>query len=296
MKQLSSYDILAEDPIISSQQYGIFSYILPDPTKNELHRPMIKFRGSYRTREECKHNAERLSKLDEHKYVNIYEIALGKWGSLLTQEELENEEIDIEYSNELMQEMMQGYRDQKDKVDTEYSQRKDHRLEQLKFDSSKEGQKYLNSMEENIVSVKDRLEKYKEDLELNIENMVYVEKRLKYNQDLGEKLAEIAVSKDLALKENDLFVQENIIEIDREIANLEARIATLKEKKVVTEKISIEGRIKNNLELINYSKDNKIYLQDKIDTLRESIKNTQTAIENRESKHALIEASKNMKY
>jgi hypothetical protein len=296
MKQLSSYDILAEDPIISSQQYGIFSYILPDPTKNELHRPMIKFRGSYRTREECKHNAERLSKLDEHKYVNIYEIALGKWGSLLTQEELENEEIDIEYSNELMQEMMQGYRDQKDKVDTEYSQRKDHRLEQLKFDSSKEGQKYLNSMEENIVSVKDRLEKYKEDLELNIENMVYVEKRLKYNQDLGEKLAEIAVSKDHALKENDLFVQENIIEIDREIANLEARIATLKEKKVVTEKISIEGRIKNNLELINYSKDNKIYLQDKIDTLRESIKNTQTAIENRESKHALIEASKNMKY
>lgn len=296
MKQLSSYDILAEDPIISSQQYGIFSYILPDPTKNELHRPMIKFRGSYRTREECKHNAERLSKLDEHKYVNIYEIALGKWGSLLTQEELENENIDIEYSNELMQEMMQGYRDQKDKVDTEYSQRKDHRLEQLKFDSSKEGQKYLNSMEENIVSVKDRLEKYKEDLELNIENMVYVEKRLKYNQDLGEKLAEIAVSKDHALKENDLFVQENIIEIDREIANLEARIATLKEKKVVTEKISIEGRIKNNLELINYSKDNKIYLQDKIDTLRESIKNTQTAIENRESKHALIEASKNMKY
>jgi hypothetical protein len=287
-KELSAYDILQEDPVQPSQQYGIFSYILPDPTKNELHRPMIKFRGAYRTRDECKYHANRLSKLDEHQYVNIYEIQMGSWGSLFNEEELSNQDIDIEYSNELMNEMMKGYRDQKDKVDNEYNQRKEQRTAQLRFDSSKEGQKYLDSIGENIISIKDRLEKHKEDLKLNLENIIYVEKRLKYNQDLDIKLKELqsqgtlGAEREEEILENDTFLTESIKQIDEQIAKFEEQIKLLQEKKGGLDRQSIVGRIRDNADLIQYSLDNKVYLQEKIDELKQNIKDAENLIKEKE--------------
>lgn len=281
MKELSSWDVLAEDPQIVSQQFALFSYLLPDPKKNELERVMIKFRGSYRTQEECKHHAERLSKLDEHKYVNIYNIETGKWGNLFTDEELANQEIDIEYSNELMSQMMAGYREQKDKVNKEYSERKDYRKKQLEFDSSKEGQKYLNTIEENIISIKDRLEKHKDDLKLNLENIIYVEKRLKYNQYLDIKLKEIRDT-NAVIAEGDQLLNENLAEINEEITKLEDRIKVLKEQRGTTERKTIDMRIKDNADLIQYSIDNKVYIQGKIDEIKENIKKEQELIKERE--------------
>lgn len=281
MKELSSWDVLSEDPQIVSQQFALFSYLLPDPKKNELERVMIKFRGAYRTQEECKHHAQRLSKLDEHRYVNIYNIETGKWGNLFTDEELANQEIDIEYSNELMSQMMAGYREQKDKVDKEYSERKDYRKKQLEFDSSKEGQKYLDTIEENIISIKDRLEKHKDDLKLNLENIIYVEKRLKYNQDLDIKLKEIRdTNADIA--EGDQLLNENLSEINEEITILEDRLKVLKEQRGTTERKTIDMRIKDNADLIQYSIDNKVYIQDKINEIKENIKKEQELIKERE--------------
>lgn len=281
MKELSSWDVLAEDPQIVSQQFALFSYLLPDPKKNELERVMIKFRGAYRTQEECKHHAERLSKLDEHRYINIYNIECGKWGCLFNDEELANQEIDIEYSNELMSQMMAGYREQKDKVDKEYSERKDYRKKQLEFDSSKEGQKYLETIEENIISIKDRLEKHKDDLKLNLENIIYVEKRLKYNQDLDIKLKEIRDT-NAVIAEGDQLLNENLSEINEEITKLEERIKVLKEQRGTTERKTIDMRIKDNADLIQYSIDNKVYIQDKINEIKENIKKEQELIKERE--------------
>lgn len=303
MKEISAYDILLEDPIIPSQQYALFSYLLPDPKRNELHRPMIKFRGAYRTRDEAKHNAQRLSKLDEHQYVNIYEIQVGAWGNLFTPEEIENQDIDIQYSNELMQEMMQGYRDQKDKVDTEYSERKKYRKEQLEFDSSKEGQKYLNDMEEHIIAVKDRLEKYKEDLKINIENLVYVEKRLKCNLSLDTELNSIKNNEKFA--DNDDYLKEQINSMDEEITSLEERIKTLKESKDIFLKSTIDERIKKNKDLIDFGNDNKKYITNKIDELKANITKTQELIKEKEmkedkkiqdrlNKESLLSAAKNL--
>lgn len=281
MKELSAYDILGEDPVIPSQQFALFSYLLPDPKRNELERPMIKIRGCYRTREECKHHAERLSKLDEHKYINIYDVTVGAWGCLFNDEELAKQEIDIEYSNELMSQMMQGYREQKDKVDKEYSERKEYRKKQLEFDSSKEGQKYLDTIEENVLSIKDRLEKHKEDLKINLENLIYVDKRLKYNQDLDTKLKEIRdTNADIA--EGDKLLNENLAEINEEISRLEERIKVLKEQRNITERKTIDMRIKDNADLIQYSIDNKVYIQGKIDEIKENIKKEQELIKQRE--------------
>jgi hypothetical protein len=288
MKELSSWDVLAEDPQIVSQQFALFSYLLPDPKKNELERVMIKFRGAYRTQEECKHHAERLSKLDEHRYINIYNIECGKWGSLFTDEELANQEIDIEYSNELMSQMMAGYREQKDKVDKEYSERKDYRKKQLEFDSSKEGQKYLETIEENIISIKDRLEKHKDDLKLNLENIIYVEKRLKYNQDLDIKLKEIRDT-NAVIAEGDQLLNENLAEINEEITKLEDRIKLLKEQRGTTERKTIDMRIKDNADLIQYSIDNKVYIQDKINEIKENIKKEQELIKERELRHMKVD-------
>lgn len=305
MKELSAYDILLEDPVIPSQQYALFSYLLPDPKRNELHRPMIKFRGAYRTRDEAKHNAQRLSKLDEHQYVNIYEIQVGAWGNLFTPEEIANQDIDIQYSNELMQEMMQGYRDQKDKVDTEYSERKKYRKEQLEFDSSKEGQKYLNDMEEHVIAIKDRLEKYKEDLKINLENLVYVEKRLKCNQNLDTELQNIKNNEKIA--DNDNYLKEQVDAMDEEISVLEERLKSLKEAKGIFLKSTIDERIKKNKDLIDFGIDNKKYISDKIAELRDNITKTQDLIKEREmkedkniqdrlNKETMLSAAKNLKF
>lgn len=303
-KELSAFDLLQEDPQIPSQQFALFSYLLPDPKRNELERPLVKFRGAYRTREECKHHAERLSKLDEHKYVNIYDIECGKWGCLFNDDELAKQEIDIEYSNDLMNQMMAGYREQKDKVDKEYSERKEYRKKQLEFDSSKEGQKYLDTIEENVLSIKDRLEKHKEDLKINLENLIYVDKRLKYNQDLDTKLKEIRdTNADIA--EGDKLLNENLSEINEEIERLETRIKVLKEQRSMTERKTIDMRIKDNADLIQYSIDNKVYIQGKIDEIKESIKKEQELIKEREvrdtqqdkqiaSKESLEFAAKNL--
>ena len=38
-KTMNIEDLLDEDPSIPSQTYGIISYLLPDPEKNELAKP-----------------------------------------------------------------------------------------------------------------------------------------------------------------------------------------------------------------------------------------------------------------
>lgn len=317
-KTMNIEDLLDEDPSIPSQTYGIISYLLPDPKKNELDRVLFKFRGAYRTLEECEKRAKQLASKEQHNYVNIYSIEIGKWGLLKSPEEIaENKDnIDIDYENEMMNEMMTNHRTQKDKVDKEYEDRKKFRVKQLKFDSSKEGQQYMSDVKENLISIENRLDKYKEDIIYNKETLEYVDKRLQTNQTIVDKLTNIVDDPEfeIKVKENEEFINEfnkqkkdQLEQLQNEKTRIEEAIVKLQESKETMSSQSIQARIKENQDLIDYSLKNKVTLKNKIDELERLVKQTEAEIEQRRAeqdilengkltKESLIEAAKNMKF
>lgn len=317
-KTMNIEDILDEDPSIPSQTYGIISYLLPDPEKNELDRVLFKFRGAYRTLEECEKRAKQLASKEQHNYVNIYSIEIGKWGLLKSPEEIaENkDDIDIDYENEMMNEMMKQHRAQKDKVDKEYEDRKKFRVKQLKFDSSKEGQQYMSGVRENLISIENRLEKYKEEIVYNTDTLEYVNKRLETNQTIVEKLTNITDDPEfeIKVKENEEFINEfnkqkdqQILDLQNEMERIQGLLEKLKDSKESFSSQSIQSRIKENQDLIDYSLKNKVTLKNKIEELQGLVKQTEEEIEQRKAeqdilengkltKESLLEAAKNLKF
>lgn len=288
VKNVNLEDLLDEDPLIPSQQYALISYILPDPGKNELDRVMFKFRGAYRTIDECKRKADALSRKSEQHYVSINCIETGMWGRLESAEEIaNNKDVDVEYKNELMNEMMQGHRDQKDKVDEEFQDRKKFKTQQIKFDGTKEGQKYLNSIKEHMISINDRLERYKSELEEYKQNQEYVEKRLIFNKVMKAKLANLKET-DTSFKDSEELrgeivnsIEEQIKEHNREKAILDKKIEELDILKNEKLEMSLDKQLEVNEHEIKYSEDNKQYCIEKIAQLKKDIEETQNLLEER---------------
>lgn len=150
-------DYLDEDPPMSSQKYAILSYVLSD--KN----PMVKFRGAFSSMEDCQNKIKRLQTIDS--YFHMFVIEVGKWGALLTDEELRNTGVDEEFRNEKMNEMMKEYKQQRDKANDTFEQRKREMVEKARQDGTKEGQAELAAQREHPLSVKKRLEDTAEVLE-----------------------------------------------------------------------------------------------------------------------------------
>lgn len=154
-------DYLDEDVVISSQKYCIISYVLPqDDPKGKKSAgsttPMIKVRATASTMEECESRIKRLQQTD--KYFHIYVLETGKWSALLTDEQLKANEVDVVYRDEQIQKFMKGYKEQKDKADMHYQERKEMMKQQAVLDGTKEGQQKLSEIKENPVSVKNRME------------------------------------------------------------------------------------------------------------------------------------------
>lgn len=300
MKTVDFDDILDEDPSIASQQFAVISYVLPEEGRNELDRTLFKFRGAFRTIDECKKRAKNLKNMTENEYIMLHYIEAGKWGRLKTNDEILNDEtIDLDYENEMMNDMMRGKREQKEKVNTEHEERKKYRKKQLEFDGTKEGQKYLNSLKESIVSIRDRLDKQKNDLKFEVENSVYVEKRVKYFEDLKVKLQSLIGKESSdssetseALKVSEQLRKQTISETDLEIKDLleqkdliEKRIKELEMTKNNVENFSIEKQIEVNDEQIKYAYENRQIMKEKIQKLRDLIKETQALAEQTEKEN-----------
>lgn len=298
MKTVDLDDILDEDPSIASQQFAVISYVLPEEGRNELDRTLFKFRGAFRTIDECKKRAKNLKNMTENEYIMLHYIEAGKWGRLKTNDEiLTDETIDLDYENEMMNDMMKGQREQKEKVNTEHEERKKYRKKQLEFDGTKEGQKYLNSLKESIVSITDRLDKQKNDLQFEVENSVYVEKRLKYFEDLKIKLQnlireETSTSSETveALKVSEQLRKQTMSETDAEIKELleqkdfiEKRIKELEVTKNNVENFSIEKQISVNDEQIKFAYENREAMKERVQKLRDTIKETQLLAEKTEA-------------
>lgn len=152
-------DYLDEDPVMTSQKYAILSYVLTDKS------PMIKFRGAFSSMEECQNKIKRLQAIDS--YFHMFVIDVGKWGALLTDEELKKSQIDEEYqsSDSRLNDMMKSYKEERDKAKDAFEQRKREMAQRATQEGTKEGQQLLASEKEHPSSVKKRLEDTAEVLE-----------------------------------------------------------------------------------------------------------------------------------
>jgi Family of unknown function (DUF5832) len=272
-------DLLTEDPVIHSQQYAIISYILPDKTRNELDAPLLKFRGAYRSIDECKKKAEKLDQEDTRNGIKIpiNMIATGMWGRLETDEELQkNKEVDIEYKNQQMNEMMKGYRQQQEKADIDFEERREYRRRQLAFDGTKEGQKYLSELKEHNLSIVDKISKTKEDILYQNDSLKYVMERIKYNEGIIESLKSLPEEHNLSL---DSKLREGLLqEIDTEIDDIEKqklkfeeRLSVLNENKKNIDSFTIKSKIVENEQLVEFGKENKCMIEQKIVDLKKLV-------------------------
>lgn len=162
-------DELDEDPVISSQKYVVLSYTFsedPDRTGNRL--PMIKVRGSYSSLDDCD---KRIKKLDQYsrdpKCIPILKTEVGKWVGLYSYEELyKNENIDVEYKEKFMNEAMKGLRESQERATDNFMDRVKKDVEEIKSNSTKEGQEKLNAQKEHPVSVINRYQTYEHQLKV----------------------------------------------------------------------------------------------------------------------------------
>lgn len=282
-------DLLTEDPVIHSQQYAIISYILPDKSTNELDAPLLKFRGAYRSIDECKKKAENLDREDSRNGINIpiNMIATGMWGRLETQEELQkNKEVDIEYKNEQMNEMMKGYKLQQEKINDDFDARREYRRKQLEFDGTKEGQKYLSELKEHNLSILDKITKAKEDILYQNDSLKYVMERIKYNQGIIDSLSSLPEDHNISL---DSKLRHGLIEeIDAEIADIEKqkvkfeeRLSILNENKSKVESFTVKSKIIENEKLVEFGNDNKRGIEQKILGLKKLVEEQEEILNTR---------------
>lgn len=151
-EQADLEDYLDEDPNITNQQFFIFSYLLPSET-NDLKYPMFKMRGAYKTQEEVQKRIRTLKNLD--KYFDMFQCEVGKWGQLLPSEEIsKNDDINVQYRNETMNTMMKEYKENKEKVDEEYTSRMEIMKRKAAEEGKKEFQEYLAFIDENTKQFK----------------------------------------------------------------------------------------------------------------------------------------------
>lgn len=186
-------DFLDEDIQIRNQLYCVLSYTLPKPGESDpkgkkrigFDTPMIKFRGTYTTVEECEARIEKLKKTDT--YFHMYIAPVGTWGPLLTEEQHKESGTNAVFMNQEMNEFMKGYKESQDKQTDLFEERKRTMAEQARAEGSKEGQALLASKKENPISVKDRISK----TEVMIKELT---QQLKEAQELHDKAVELYVT------------------------------------------------------------------------------------------------------
>lgn len=196
---VGSYDIddyLDEDPVINQQKFFVLSYILPSG-KNELKSPIIKVRGSYPSQEECEKRIEKLKNID--KINNMYMCEVGKYGALIEEEELEkNNEIDVKYREAILNDMVKEYKENSEKKDQEFEDRKKFLKEKAEYEASVKGQQDINQKREHPVSVKHRIESMIAQEKEFTEKLNNVREILKISQEQINNYTEEELNKDYA--------------------------------------------------------------------------------------------------
>lgn len=182
-------DYLDEDPVIPNQQFYILSYLLPE--QNEKGTPMIKVRGVFRDQESCQKRVKILQDMDV--YFDIIVAELGKWSPLLTKDELLSSDIDVEYREAHLQNIMKSYKENQDKSNDLFEKRKQDMKKKAETEGSKEGQLKLQEQKEEPVVIIDRIKTY--------DDLI---------KELEERMTEVRSKKDEDVKLLSTFTQDEV--------------------------------------------------------------------------------------
>lgn len=152
MTTIDLEDYLTVDPPIINQQYGLITYILPDPERNELQYPLIKLRGNFPTVEACKKRVERLKVIDQELFT-IVETQVGMFTEL-TPHKLINDQKDIIHRESRMNDLVKGYVENQEKSKLLFDERVNHEKRQKKYFNEKMDM----TTKEHPIAVKERIE------------------------------------------------------------------------------------------------------------------------------------------
>ena len=147
---------------VPGQAFACLSIVGPEcPQKNEKFG--IKIRGAFATRDEAGNHAKRLQKEDGT--FDIYVVDLYKW--LLIPPDSDKIE-DVHYSNEKLEEIMSGYKENQSQAARMFSERKQGMSEvKSNFSAGDENSQFYNKPDEAPIShpaeVLERLKKEKPD-------------------------------------------------------------------------------------------------------------------------------------
>jgi len=185
---------------VPGQAFACLSIVGPEcPQKNEKFG--IKIRGAFATRDEAGNHAKRLQKEDGT--FDIYVVDLYKW--LLIPPDSDKIE-DVHYSNEKLEEIMSGYKENQSQAARMFSERKQG-MTQIKsnFSAGDENSQFYNKPDEAPIShpaeVLERLKKENPDTpmeELVKQADAVVAEEMKERQ---KKREEEAASTDAKLEE-----------------------------------------------------------------------------------------------
>lgn len=147
---------------VPGQLYACLSVVGPEaPQKNDKFG--IKIRGCFNTRDEAASHAKRLQKEDAT--FDIYVVDMYKW--LLIPPDIDKIE-DVHYTNEKLEQIMTGYRENQAMAAKMFEERKRDMIESANYmKAGDENSKYYNKPDEPPIShpadVLERLQKEKPD-------------------------------------------------------------------------------------------------------------------------------------
>lgn len=151
---------------VPGQIYACLSVVGPEaPQKNDKFG--IKIRGCFNTREEAANHAKRLQKEDAT--FDIYVVDMYKW--LLIPPDVDKIE-DVHYTNEKLEEIMSGYKENQSMAAKMFEERKRDMMEAKStyIKPGDENSKYYNKPDESPIShpaeVLERLKKEKPDAQM----------------------------------------------------------------------------------------------------------------------------------
>ena len=179
---------------VPGQIFACLSIVGPEcPQKNEKFG--IKIRGAFATRDETAKHAARLQKEDAT--FDIYVVDMYKW--LLIPPDSEKIE-DVHYTNDKLEEIMKGYRENQSEAARMFNERKTAMMaEKNHFVSGDDNSKFYNKPDEAPIShpaeVLERLKKEKPDTPM--EELVKEADEIKQRQKQREEEA----SRDAKLEE-----------------------------------------------------------------------------------------------
>ncbi|MFM2394304.1 MAG: hypothetical protein RLZZ546_2286, partial [Bacteroidota bacterium] len=152
---------------------------------------------------------------DTDEFFNMFIAEVGKWGCLLTDEQINNNsEIEKIYGNDKLNEIFKGIKDNEEKIKKAERDRVEEMRKKATEEGKKEFQEYIKFLNENITEVKFVQNMSADDFDEYKENIKNLESYLNYCKHVRTYLS-AEYKKYLEIRES----EEKLHELAKEITN-----------------------------------------------------------------------------